>query len=186
MAALLSAILWVLLALIVLLLIVLSLPLRLELQVRKEEHWCFSALIRPLGRFGPGIPLSRKKPRPKARKEPAAPHRKKRRGAGHNPQTIAIAVLRLLQDLLALIRLEHLKLDAEIGLGDPADTGQLYGALLPVEYAVSGLPRTWVRITPAFDRAVLSGAAELALSVVPILLFGPAFRFGRTFLRGAS
>jgi hypothetical protein len=50
--------------------------------------------------------------------------------------------------------------------------------LSPVIYG--GPPATGmdVQIVPVFDRPVLTGTADIAFSVVPIMLLGPILRFG--------
>ncbi len=158
------------------------LPLRLELELHKEAEWRIAAAIRPFGLYGPLLPFSNKQRHAK----PTKTVKPKRRVLRHTSSRVsATAVLRLLTDVLGCIRIGHLTVNAQFGLGDPAATGQAFGMLAPVIYGTSATPSIQVRAVPVFDRAVLSGAAEMAFFVIPITLLGPAIRFGWSVIRPA-
>jgi len=74
---------------------------------------------------------------------------------------------------LGRIRIERLVLDADLGLGDPAETGRLFGVLMPLQYA---LPRTRARLDlrPDFARLRCEGVAEAVLRLIPLVLIVPA------------
>ncbi|MCB4457910.1 DUF2953 domain-containing protein [Leisingera sp. McT4-56] len=168
LGAALAALLAVLFALIVLVLVS---PLRIELVLRKEAGLAYSAALRPLGGFGPRIRLSgRRQPHPAAKK----PSRKR----PFDARRLVPAAARLAVAILRRIRVRALILDAEFGSGDPAETGQMFGMLAPLAYATLPARRLQVSLQPVFDRAVLSGRAELDVSLVPAALIGPAVRFG--------
>ncbi|UWQ60992.1 DUF2953 domain-containing protein (plasmid) [Leisingera caerulea] len=158
-------------ALLGLIVLVLVLPLRIELVLRKEAGLVFSAALRPLGGFGPRIRLSGRRKTPAAPKKPS----RKRR---YETRRIVPAAGRLAAAVLRRIRIRALILDAKFGSGDPAETGQLYGTLAPLVYGTLPARRLQVSLEPVFGRAVLSGRAELDVSVVPAALIGPAVRFG--------
>ena len=168
LGAVLAGLLAALLALIVLTLV---LPLRIELVLRKEAGLAFTAALRPLGGFGPRVRLSGTRKPPDTAKKPS----RKRR---HDPRRLVPAAGRLAAAVLRRIRIRALVLDAKFGSGDPAETGQLYGMLAPLVYGTLPARRLQVSLQPVFDRAVLSGRAELDVSVVPAALIGPAVRFG--------
>ena len=159
------------------LVVAMALPLRLELRLVKEDTWSVSGALRPFGRFGPRIPLSRD--RKKAKTAPK-PRRKRapRDLFSRKSQRVAGATVRLLADILHRVRLETARLEMRFGIGDPAETGQVYGLLAPLIYGTASAPRTHVRIEPVFDRAVLSGRAELDMSLIPGTLLAPVIRFG--------
>ncbi|NNE81464.1 MAG: DUF2953 domain-containing protein [Silicimonas sp.] len=172
-----QVVLWALVAAFAVILLVLVTPLRLELQVSRETAFRFSAALRPFGRFGPRISLSdgQTKPRPKK------PERKKkaRRGFGKmRPKQFAQAAIRLAVDLIGLVRVEAASLELRFGLGDPAETGQIYGQMTPLIYGTSGVSRVDVTVEPLFDQAALTGRAALDLSLVPLRLVPPFARFG--------
>lgn len=155
------------------------LPVRLELTVHKEGEWRVAAALRPFGRYGPRLLMSNKKRHPKASKKATL----KRRTPTRKSRIDVAVVLRLLTDILGCINIGRLNVDARFGLGDPAATGQAFGTLAPVIYGTSALRGFRVHAVPVFDRPVLSGAAEIAFSVIPITLLGPAFRFGWSIIR---
>ncbi|MDJ0637975.1 MAG: DUF2953 domain-containing protein [Paracoccaceae bacterium] len=169
-------ILLVLLALVIgLIVLLLILPLRLELQLTRAEALQFSAALRPFGHIGPRIPMSsRRKPAKPKKKSPARKEKKRQ----SNPMRIAQPAIRLVTELLATVRFETASLNVRFGLGDPAETGQLYGQLIPLVYSTTRCPRVRMEVEPVFDEATLTGRAALDLSVVPARLIAPILRFG--------
>lgn len=182
MSAVIAILLSALAILFLLLLAVLATPVQFDIWLRKDGETNFRVVARPLGGAGPPLPLadsSRKrveKPEKEARSANARKSRKrKRRWAGRGPRA-ALAVPDLMAGLLRCIRVRSLSLDAEFGLGDPADTGLVYGLLTPLIY---GCPRRGaVSIRPVFDRSVLKAALDARISVTPITLALPFLRFG--------
>jgi len=169
---------WALLALLAVVVLALVMPLRLELHVSRETSLRFSAALRPFGRYGPRILLSDGQDQPKA---PKKPRRKKRarRGFGKmQPKRFAQAAIRLVMELIGLVRVETVMLDLRFGMGDPGETGQVYGQMTPLIYGTSGISRVFVNIEPLFDRAALAGRTVLDLSLVPARVVLPFVRFG--------
>lgn len=152
-----------------------ALPLRLELEIHKQAAWRVVATVRPFGRYGPRIPI---------RKGPMGvhdekPRKMKRRTQRHPaPRDLLPAVFRFVTDVLGCIRVGKLTVDARFGFGDPAMTGQAFGMLAPAIYGAPAMAGVDLRVVPVFDRQVLTGAADLAFSVVPITLLGPFLRLG--------
>lgn len=128
----------------------------------------------------------RTKPEKARRRTEKADRRKKRRatrrergGDGGFPFDRALPELPdLLQGLIAAVRFEHLRVDAAVGLDDPADTGALFGMLSPVVYGLGGGARVSLALAPDFDAPGLRGSADAALSVTLARLVPPAVRFG--------
>lgn len=178
MSVVLSIALWLLALVCLVVGLAVVLPLRLELEVHKQAEWRFVAAIRPFGRYGPRIPIKKGPPRPKTEETRKEKTRTKRRSAPRDPRALFSAVLRFVTDLLGCIRVGRLNVDAHFGLGDPAMTGEAFGMLSPMIYAAPAFPGVHVRIVPDFDRTVLTGAADIAFSVVPIRLLGPIIRLG--------
>lgn len=170
---------WLLLGVCLILGLALVLPLRLELQVQKEAEWDATATVRPFGRYGPRIPIKKKPPGSESRQQRKKKEKRtKRRVTARDPRASLRAVMRFVADVLRCIRVGKLSVDARLGFGDPAMTGQAFGVLCPVMYASPALPGVEVHVVPDFDRRVLTGAADIAFSVVPILLLGPIVRLG--------
>jgi len=83
----------------------------------------------------------------------------------------------LLTDLLQRIRVRRLVVDADIGLGDPADTGQVFGLLQAARYAVPAAPGVSVNIRPDFEERRLSGWLAAEMSFIPVTFLPPVLRF---------
>ena len=80
--------------------------------------------------------------------------------------------------LLRAIHVEQLIVDADIGFKDPADTGQVYGALTPLIWAIPPTSRFSVNVRPDFDQSTFSGRLDTTLSFVPVAFVPPIARFG--------
>jgi len=83
-------------------------------------------------------------------------------------------------EALGRVRIDHCRVEARFGLGDPALTGELYGRLAGVLVALPGARA--LRLVPVFDREVLEGRGEIHLSLVPARLIGVALRALRGWL----
>ena len=108
---------------------VLCLPVRLRLHARSAP----SRVARvELGLFGGLLPWivvvdteRPKKPKAKAKPKEEKKRKKKRRGKGR--AGLWRALPGLFRGLLRPVRVERFEIDCTFGLGDPADTGQLFG-----------------------------------------------------------
>lgn len=176
-----SVLLWILVGLLLLtvalLFAVAVMPVRVELVVLKQDGWRFELALRPLGRFGPRVAA------PRGRHKPEKTKHKKQTAKRHSflrpdPARIGGAVVRLVKDILNLIRIEAIKMDMKFGTGDPADTGHIYGLLMPFVYAPAGSPRLDFAVEPDFQQSVLEGRAEFVFSLIPARLLSSAARFG--------
>lgn len=168
---------WTLAAAVLVLAAALFLPLRLELRGRVAEDATFAAGVRPFGRYGPRIPLKRQVPKP----EPEKTTKKRRRFKG-DVAPIVRAGVRLLQDVIGLLRIETLHLDLRFGLEDPGETGQIYGMLTPLAYGLPPDPRTGLSVEPVFGETTFAMTTVLDISVVPARLLPPLARFGWAFV----
>ncbi len=164
--------------------LIVCLPVTLWLHVEMTAGaWSFRSALQPLGRFGPRIALSTRSRQKTTSEAPAA---KADRLGRMKMGKFVPAMLRFLRDFLARIRLHRLRIDLDYGLGDPALTGELFGVVAPILYGTHASQRIEARITPHFDRKVLRGSGDLALSLTPVTLAGPALRFGWTMMRGSQ
>lgn len=184
MAVVLWGVLWVLLALFALAAAVLFIPLRLRLQAATDgpaPHLRLQAVL--FAGRGPRIDLAG---RGKAKtRTPAKTRRKsrKRKTGRHRPPARVMARLasglpRLLGDLLAAVHLVELRASGAFGLGDPAETGALFGLLAPLAYAPPPGSRLQLEVTPVFDRPHLEGRISAAVDLVPAALLAAVLRFG--------
>ena len=87
------------------------------------------------------------------------------------------ALPRLLGEVVRAVHWEALHLDAEFGLNDPADTGQLYGCLTPLQYGAPWPPWMSIALRPNFERAGLCGELQATLRLRAAALLPPAARF---------
>ncbi len=156
----------------------LALPLRVELRADSAGAPRLTAALRPFGRVGPRIALKR---RPATREKADKPRAETKRRRGRwqaDPVRIGRAALDALADILRAVRIDAADLNLSFGLGDPAETGALYGRMTPLIHAISASPRYRIRVEPVFDHAMLSGRAELDFSFVPARILWPVARFG--------
>lgn len=163
-----SLIFWALLAAVgAVVLAVLCLPARLEVSAGSDPlRWRVG--LRLAAGLVPAIRVT-DSARPKPQKHKAARPLGADRGRRMLP-----AALRLVRDLVAVLTVETCAGHLRFGLGDPADTGQLFGAVLPLQLA-------WperLTLTPDFDGLCLAGQVNLCLKVLPVRLLPPLVRFG--------
>lgn len=95
------------------------------------------------------------------------------------------AAPRLLARLAGRVHVDRLCLDADMGLGDPALTGEAFGLATPILYALPRDDRWQVALRPDFNAERLEGSASLDLRLTPLALVPPLADFGWRVLRGA-
>ena len=163
-------------------LLVLSLAVPLDMAFRFEGiaafngrfviHWLFG-----LVRFSIGVPDPARRQR---RKSAPAPHAHGRRASRENRagRTRVVAALQqsafrrrvyqLLRDLIRVAHPTELGLRLRLGLGDPADTGRLWGFVGPLSAAVCDLRCADVRIEPAFEDPAFEFEAHGRFRLIPL------------------
>jgi hypothetical protein len=178
-ATILTILLWCVVALLLLLAGLLVIPIRLRAKVRTSPDLSYRIEARALGGWAPGIPIAdsarpRKTDIRKPKKEPSGKKRRRRVVGGAR---MLSAAPEFLSGLLGAIHFEHLKLDAEFGLNDPADTGQVYGCLTPLQFGALSGPGRFVSLRPNFERACFAGELDAALHFTIAAFLPPALRF---------
>jgi hypothetical protein len=124
----------------------------------------------------------RRRPR---RKRPRRPRERDGKRAGGARRTLEVLrqapfrrrALRLARDLLRALRPRDLRLRLRLGLGDPADTGRLWGVLGPLAAVAGATPRAEVVLEPEFLEPVLEVEASGRVRVVPLQLLALAAAF---------
>ncbi len=179
-----SGVLWSLLsALAVLLLLAIAAlmtPVKFGFTVRTSPRWRLKIAARLLGGLTPPIPIHDSARRRRKKKKPTA---KKSRLAIASRQALArmprviVGAPRLLAGLLRPIHLECLTVDADIGLADPADTGQLFGLLAAVSYSPPRTSAVSIAVRPDFTGPGASGELDAELSFIPVAFIPPGVRF---------
>ncbi len=178
-----SGVLWgLLLTLVVILLLVgvaLATPVKLAVAMTTSPQKRLKIVARLFGGMTPAIAIhdsayqQQQKKAPKARKKKVT---RSRRMLGRFPRVVA-AMPQLLTGLLRPIHLERLAIDADIGVADPADTGQLYGMLAAANHAWPQPNRVSIIVRPDFTGSRASGELDAVLSFIPLCLIPPGVRF---------
>jgi hypothetical protein len=159
--------------------LLLSIPLRLSLRLALSPPEVVLTLgwpprWLPEWRLRPGRPRRPEVAPPEA-PAPARPPR--RRLSRHRQRRLLAALPRFLGAMMMAFRVERLSLRGRFGTGDPALTGEVYGALAPMMFGTVGVPRVDLRLEPDFGRRTLSGEGQVVLCLRPIALAGPTLRF---------
>lgn len=102
--------------------------------------------------------------------------------------------MRFFKDLWRAVRKDNMRLRARIGLGDPAETGQLWAVMGPVAAALSMIKSATIIVQPEFLDPVLDVDARGRIRIVPlqiiglflVLPFSPAFWLAMRRLRSTG
>ena len=192
-------------AIAVLMLILIAL-LAIPLTLKYELSWrqAFRANIRLLWMFG--LVRIRLSPTETGTPEaaPATTARKitnKQSSSGKSNPMAAIRhkqfrqrIIRFLRDLWRAIHKQHVKLRIRIGLGDPADTGQLWAIAGPVSGILASVQDASIEIEPEFIDTVFEMDSSGNIRIIPLqiiyltarLLLSPAIWQGINQMRKAG
>ncbi len=173
-------VLWLFAFLFALALAVVVTPVKLSLRFRSSPQWRLRIEARLFGGTTPAIPFhdsARRSTKKRAKRRPRRTHRKDARSRKTSGLRMFQAAPKLFADLLRPIRLTRLEIDADVGLGDPADTGQLFGLLAPIVYARPMAAISLINIRPDFTASRASGTLMAELSFIPAALIPPGVRF---------
>jgi hypothetical protein len=167
--------LWLLAAAVLVVFAVLATPVRLEVLAEAQGRVRLRVRAAPLDGRGPTVPLIDSW-RPRRRKRATRGSKRPSRRRGGRTAPPAGAILRLLRDTLARIRIRRLRVSGVFGLADPSATGQVYGALCALKHGFPGGAAV-LDVGPDFTGPRLEGRAEGVVSVIPLALAAPAIRF---------
>jgi len=170
--------------LVAIIVVLLSIPVDVNFRVdvhkreaafRTRIGWLFNLVsweVRPL----------RRKPR---RKKPA---KKRKRREWVKSGRMAWRALRtpglldqsctLLRDLIHSVKLRDLALDLRIGLGNPFDTGMLFGFVGPIVACARSMLPYEMNFQVSFNGPEFEGHSHANLRLWPILAVGAGLRFG--------
>lgn len=188
MSAVLTVLLWTAGVLLLALATMLLMPVRLSGWATTSPRLAYRLDARFFGAWAPRIPLldsarpcreaARLRQPPAAQPAGARRPRARRSGVGGvNGARMFAALPRLLGEMVGSVRWEAFHLDAEFGLGDPADTGQVYGCLMPLQFGAPWPPGVRIALRPNFERACLDGEVGATLRLRAASLLPPAARF---------
>ena len=168
--------------LVLLALVVVLAPFRLSVRLATEPPR-FDLSVGLLGGWLPEIRLAR--PRRRRAKPPAgaasrsAPAGRRERSTRSDlPGRALHALPQLILAIPRALRIDRLRLHAAFGTGDPALTGEIYGALTPLIYGTAGVRPLDLQLLPDFTGVRLAAEMQAVLRVAPLALIGPVLRFG--------
>lgn len=168
---------WVLLSILITLVVLLAVPLEWRFNVElDEDHRGADSHIRWL--FGLVIIRTSNEPRSDSSEKPAKPKKRKpKRNRQSLRRVLSVdgfvgRLLTLIRRIVSAIHIEQLSVQARLGLGDPADTGQLWGVIGPVTGLLSIPKATRINIEPDFFNEVLEFQSDGRLRVIPLRLIG--------------
>lgn len=177
MATALAVLLWTLVAMAGLIVLILVLPVHLSLRLASGAGMSASAEIRLLAGLAPPIRLFRRRPDTSAasgsrhRRTKRRPRRRHMHGGAAAGRLLAAAP-RALGRMIRKVHVERIEIDGDLGLGDPAGTGVLFGWLMPLIHALPS-PRFRFDLRPDFAAARVSVRAEAAFRLIPAALLPP-------------
>lgn len=168
-------------------LLLLAVPLDVRASIVSEAALSWSVQIRGLFgllRFERGS-TSRRSAERKAAEHAAAEAepagtRRRQRGVPRLFTDAAVwrRALRLLRASLRGLTLRRVDAQLRFGLEDPADTGRLYGMLVPGLMLLDSRMPGRVAVAPDFEHAGLAGRAAGELRIVPLRVLAPVASFG--------
>lgn len=174
---------WICVSVMVLLGLALVTPALFRVYLTNSPHFAYRVEMRAMAGLAPCLILARgpqQGVKAKQKTEPAKPGRR-RSFPNHQIRGALIRALpRLAGDILRQIHLSELHIDADYGLGDPADTGELSGLLMTLQYS-NPLPASCsLNMRPDFTRPRLEGSLTTSLRLTVAAFLIPALRFAWT------
>ncbi|WP_296431909.1 DUF2953 domain-containing protein [Yoonia sp.] len=172
--------LWLIAGFLALVTLFMILPVRVAMSLQNDPANRATVLVRPFGGISPQIEVydssrkSKSKSKSKATDARKSAQREKSAGKMRARDNFVTEVVVLVRRVLCAIHIEVLRVDADFGLGDPADTGQLFGHFCPLIYTSGG----HVNLRPDFGEACLRGNIIAQFRVIPVALIWPFVGFG--------
>ena len=177
----LQILLWLVVAVLVMLALLVSLPVYVQVSSQSDPVRRTTISLHPFGGVSPPLRVfdstrKRKKrtPKPKPKRTDRKTSKRGRAGGLSPRGNIVVEAVTLLRRVLGAFHIDALRVDAEFGLGDPAETGQVFGQLCPVIYGTGAN----VTLRPNFNEACLRGSAMARIKVTPIAVAWPFVGFG--------
>lgn len=185
MSVLLGILLWLLIAVLGIFGLAFVTPVFLRVHLTNAPLFAYRVEVHALGGLAPRLTLANgpgPDDAPKNRiKKNRTKQTKPKPQRSLRPKRVNGAVIAALPELIKSIarhvHVAELHIDADFGLGDPAQTGQLCGLLMPLQYA-SPLPASvLLDLRPDFTRTCLHGSLTVAVRLTVGALAVPALRF---------
>lgn len=159
--------------------LVLITPVKLVVEMDMSPSWRMNIGMRLLGGLTPAISFSSSGSRARIKK-PQKLKKAKKANSQRSFMSVAHAIsvtFRFLAALLRTVHVDRLSIAADVGLVDPADTGQLFGMMTAAVHAMPSKQNILIVIRPHFVEQHASGRLDVELSFVPLFLIPPSIRF---------
>ncbi len=177
-----------------LLLLLLSIPVDFIFQFDSRQSpalhfqigWLFSLARFKIGKKKKKKPKRKKPDKKKAKKRGRKKGGSKFRFLGLITEALLRRVLRLVMDIFRAIHFRKVGADLRAGLGEPADTGMIFGLASPAFLLLPNSIQSQIRLSPDFgDEAVFAGDAfgSIRLWPIEIIFIVLKFIFSRPVLR---
>ncbi len=164
---------------LLLLIALLAIPITLTFQLSRQQAfqgdirllWLFGLVRVQFPSFKAPSPISKKK-EPTKKSKPARP------AAGNISNIVAIIwqqkfrlrIMKFISDVWHALRKKDLSLRIHIGLGDPADTGQLWAVVGPVAGILANVQEATIEIEPEFFAASFELDSSGNIRLIPLQL----------------
>ena len=136
-----------------------------------QVHWGFGLVRVRLPTEPSGSePTERDSGRTEEKRPSGTPHEERNVWAAIRQARFRRRVLRFVGDVWAAIHKHDVRLRMRIGLGDPADTGQLWAAIGPVSGVLANVRTVAIEVEPEFQGETLELAGRGRIRIVPLQL----------------
>lgn len=180
MAALITIIVWLLVVVLALVGAVLITPVFVRVHLTTTPQLAYRIEVRALAGLAPRLTFvrrPRKAATAKSEKKRVPPKQQKTTSRTRASGSVVRAVPLLIREVLGRFQVTQIHIDADYGLSDPADTGQLSGLLMPLQYASPMPASVSVNLRPDFTRSCLNGSLTTIFRFTVAALLIPASRF---------
>lgn len=180
MSVMLAIILWLIIVMLGLLGLLLITPVLLRVHLTNSPKFAYRVEMLAVGGLAPRVTLAQG-PRQDTVARQKIKQAKPKRRRSSRPKRVYGAVIRALPELMRVmlrhIHLAELHIDADYGFGDPADTGELSGLLMPLQYAHPLPASVSLNLRPVFTQSCLKGSLTTAVRVTVAAFLVPILRF---------
>lgn len=175
----------VLLGLVLASLVLLAMPFDVGFRLKKDDSvrlrlsiaWAYGLLFKELDNI----------PKPNAKKADSKKARRKPLRTGKGKARTAMAfirspgmsahLLKLAHNMWRQLRVRQLYLHLTFGMDDPADTGQLYGALVPALILNDCMTQFDLQVQPDFSQPTLLADSRGQVRLIPLTIIGVMIAF---------
>ncbi|MBE9502794.1 MAG: DUF2953 domain-containing protein [Proteobacteria bacterium] len=187
-------VLWIIVVFLICVAGLLAIPLEVAFSIKYDE--AFQSRVSLCWLFGLVRTQALSDRIKKIKVEPQKPKKKKGKSKGRHGGARYVFVmvkskgfirrlLKLVNDVIRTMHLRKLNIDARLGLGDPADTGRLWGVIGPVAGLMANCSKANVRIEPDFydESFYLGGEGQMGLIPLQLIFTFITFLISPAMLR---